>query len=208
MLFRSDEFQDNNELQKQILFLLAERLGYEGDGVPGPEFLERSKLFFVGDEKQSIYRFRGADVSVFKSLSSEIVKAGGASIDLRTNYRTEPDLIEEFNRIFLRVMANGGESFEADFESLGTRPAKGIQSRFDYFIKPKKEEKNEDEASQEQAEAAFVANLVKKMTETDEYLIPDSKAENGRRRPKYNEIAILYRTMSRQIGRASCRERV
>lgn len=193
-----DEFQDNNELQKQILFLLAERLGYEGDGVPGPEFLERSKLFFVGDEKQSIYRFRGADVSVFKSLSSEIVKAGGASIDLRTNYRTEPDLIEEFNRIFLRVMANGGESFEADFESLGTRPAKGIQSRFDYFIKPKKEEKNEDEASQEQAEAAFVANLVKKMTETDEYLIPDSKAENGRRRPKFNEIAILYRTMSRQ----------
>ena len=72
-----DEFQDNNSLQKELLYLLAEADESEGDGVPKASDLNPSKLFFVGDEKQSIYRFRGADVSVFKQLSAELVAAGG-----------------------------------------------------------------------------------------------------------------------------------
>ncbi|HWP68626.1 MAG TPA: UvrD-helicase domain-containing protein, partial [Rectinemataceae bacterium] len=50
-----DEFQDNNELQKNLLYLLAEKKGRESDDIPLSEDLEDGKLFFVGDEKQSIY---------------------------------------------------------------------------------------------------------------------------------------------------------
>lgn len=91
-----DEFQDDNILQKELLFLLAEKEDCFTQGIPLAKDLNPKKLFFVGDEKQSIYKFRGADVEVFRSLSSELT--GKAS--LSTNYRSEPALIAAFNTIF------------------------------------------------------------------------------------------------------------
>jgi ATP-dependent helicase/nuclease subunit A len=98
-----DEFQDNNELQKDILFLLAEKLDVCGKGVPDAKDLCPGKLFFVGDEKQSIYLFRGADVSVFRRLKEEIKSS---DLPLRINYRSSPALIGAFNAIF------GGSNFD------------------------------------------------------------------------------------------------
>ncbi|MDR2134074.1 MAG: UvrD-helicase domain-containing protein, partial [Treponema sp.] len=112
-----DEFQDNNELQKELLFLLAEKEGEERDGIPPPENLLPGKLFFVGDEKQSIYRFRGADVSVFRRLKEEL---GGADISLRNNYRSSPELIGAFNALF------GG----SDFDPKGEKPTGEYPSIF------------------------------------------------------------------------------
>ncbi|MDR2052256.1 MAG: UvrD-helicase domain-containing protein, partial [Treponema sp.] len=98
-----DEFQDNNALQKELLFLLAENEARQEKSVPAAEELLDNKLFFVGDEKQSIYRFRGADVSVFRKLQEEL--AGGV-LRLKTNYRSSPALIGAFNAIF------GGSEFD------------------------------------------------------------------------------------------------
>lgn len=92
-----DEFQDNNTAQRDMLFLLAERQDRMEKGVPSVDELCPDKLFFVGDEKQSIYRFRGADVSVFRRLSDEF-KNGNLS--MHTNYRSHPSLIASFNTIF------------------------------------------------------------------------------------------------------------
>lgn len=92
-----DEFQDNNSEQRDMLFLLAENLERTEKGVPAVEELCPEKLFFVGDEKQSIYRFRGADVSVFRALSNDF-KDGNLS--MTTNYRSKPALIAAFNTIF------------------------------------------------------------------------------------------------------------
>jgi ATP-dependent helicase/nuclease subunit A len=98
-----DEFQDNNELQKELLFLLAEKPGVMRKHVPGAEDLSPGKLFFVGDEKQSIYLFRGADVSVFRKLKAELQSK---DMPLKTNYRSAPNLIGAFNAIF------GGSVFD------------------------------------------------------------------------------------------------
>lgn len=92
-----DEFQDNNQQQRDMLFLLAEKLGRHEKGIPKVQDLCPDKLFFVGDEKQSIYRFRGADVSVFRALSKDF-KDGNLSMS--TNYRSHPSLITAFNTIF------------------------------------------------------------------------------------------------------------
>ncbi|MDR0455652.1 MAG: UvrD-helicase domain-containing protein [Treponema sp.] len=102
-----DEFQDNNELQKDLLFLLAEKPEITNNTVPPAQDLSAGKLFFVGDEKQSIYRFRGADVSVFRTLSKEL---GGGDLPLKTNYRSAPLLIGAFNAIF------GGSGFDPEGE--------------------------------------------------------------------------------------------
>ncbi|MDR2767647.1 MAG: UvrD-helicase domain-containing protein [Treponema sp.] len=98
-----DEFQDNNSLQRDLVYLLAEKQTLCGGGVPAPEDLCPGKVFFVGDEKQSIYRFRGADVSVFRRLSRDI----GGSLALSRNYRSHPDLIRAFNRIFGGLRSEG-----------------------------------------------------------------------------------------------------
>ena len=92
-----DEFQDNNELQKDILFLIAEKSEKSNDIIPPVDDLYPDKLFFVGDEKQSIYFFRGADVSVFRRLKEEIKSK---DLPLKINYRSSPVLIGAFNAIF------------------------------------------------------------------------------------------------------------
>ncbi|WP_428771710.1 UvrD-helicase domain-containing protein [Treponema sp. HNW] len=92
-----DEFQDNNRQQRDMLFLLAERPERNEKSVPKAADLCPDKLFFVGDEKQSIYLFRGADVSVFRKLKADLSDRGAS---LAKNYRSSPELIAAFNRFF------------------------------------------------------------------------------------------------------------
>ncbi|NMA23062.1 MAG: UvrD-helicase domain-containing protein, partial [Spirochaetales bacterium] len=155
------------------------------------------KLFFVGDEKQSIYRFRGADVSVFKALGDELRSIGGKEFTLNTNYRSEPALIEWFNNLFDTVMTNEGQSWEADFTTLGTRlPSEGINASIKLMIKAFTEAE-EDEAKSSDAEALAIADLVEEMLYTDSYLIP---SKEGPRRPEPSDIALLMRTTGNQLS--------
>lgn len=198
-----DEFQDNNDQQKRLLYLLAEKSSFCSEGIPLPEELKEDKLFFVGDEKQSIYRFRGADVSVFKHLSDELVKVGGLSLSLDTNYRSEPALIQLFNTMFPRVMANDGEAYEADFAPLGFRqPTAGVEPTCTLLVKPyspsdQTNEEEEESASSSDAEAMAVAELMVHMMNSDDYLIPSSE---GPRRPRPSDMALLMRTTSNQLS--------
>ena len=92
-----DEFQDTNELQAAIV-----------DAVAGPE----ATLFFVGDEFQSIYRFRHADVDVFRRRRDEVREGDGeGAISLRTNYRSRPEVLAVVNHLF-------GDAFGPTYEPL------------------------------------------------------------------------------------------
>lgn len=87
-----DEFQDTNPLQWQVL--QSWLASYESDA-------RRPQVFLVGDPKQSIYRFRGAEPRVFEVARAQLVRDFGASA-LRTNVtrRNAPELVEVFNRVF------------------------------------------------------------------------------------------------------------
>jgi len=87
-----DEFQDTNPLQWQVL---QSWLGsYEADA-------HRPRIFLVGDPKQSIYRFRGAEPRVFDVAREHLARDYGAAA-LRTNVtrRNAPPLVELYNRVF------------------------------------------------------------------------------------------------------------
>ena len=102
-----DEFQDNNALQRDLVYLLAEKSSRMEKGIPGPEDLEANRMFFVGDEKQSIYRFRGADVAVFRTLGLDLFgQPGNGNITLIHNYRSKPGLVAAFNLVFSGVFAS------------------------------------------------------------------------------------------------------
>jgi ATP-dependent helicase/nuclease subunit A len=87
-----DEFQDTNPLQWQVL--QSWLASYEGDA-------QRPQVFLVGDPKQSIYRFRGAEPRVFDVARERLARDFGAA-SLRTNVtrRNAPELVTVFNRVF------------------------------------------------------------------------------------------------------------
>ncbi|MGD0166316.1 MAG: UvrD-helicase domain-containing protein [Gaiellaceae bacterium] len=93
--FRSlmvDEFQDTNRLQCEIIDLLAGEVGAaSAAAAAGVE-----ELFFVGDEFQSIYRFRHADVDVFRERREQ----SGEVLALTFNYRSRPELLGAVNHLF------------------------------------------------------------------------------------------------------------
>ena len=84
-----DEFQDTDGLQWSIV----EALARPADGT-------NDRLFFVGDVKQAIYGFRGGDVQVFNAARRTVRHA----VELSTNYRSRPELIAFFNRLFADVL--------------------------------------------------------------------------------------------------------
>jgi ATP-dependent exoDNAse (exonuclease V) beta subunit len=93
--FRSilvDEFQDTNRLQTEIIDLLRT-----------PE----TELFFVGDEFQSIYGFRHADVQVFRERRDAVEQP----LSLTLNYRSRPEVLAAVNELF-------GSDFGSEFQEL------------------------------------------------------------------------------------------
>ena len=115
-----DEFQDTNVLQLELTFLLAEAR----DGAPrplGPEGprglpLEPGFLCAVGDRKQSIYDFRGADVEVFEELARAVEAGGGERRFLRVSRRAQPELVVALNGILGPVLGQTpGAPWEVPF---------------------------------------------------------------------------------------------
>ncbi|MCQ2240713.1 UvrD-helicase domain-containing protein [Treponema sp.] len=188
-----DEFQDNNKDQRDMLFMLAEKLSRKEKGVPEVNELEKEKLFFVGDEKQSIYRFRGADVSVFNALSEDF-KEG--NLNMSTNYRSDSALIKGFNTIF------GGYEYP-----LPAAP------------KENPEENSTDETETEIPSAFFSSNknysseIPKYEAIYKEVLLPKSKEEEASDIAKYKEIyaphihfALYDKTQDAAVGTPSMEE--
>ena len=190
-----DEFQDNNSKQRDLLFLLAEKKDICNTGcIPTIDELEEEKLFFVGDDKQSIYRFRGADVSVFRRLQEEIAVNGNA-LTLRKNYRSQSKLINHFNDVFSTVFTTSstGADYEAQYNPIETgRKEDNTQSKIVFAVYDKDEiKKEEDDIGAFEAE--LVGSYCDRVLNTDEFLV------NGKR-PNPEDIAILFKSSSNQMN--------
>lgn len=92
-----DEFQDTNEVQKMIFYKLCSK----------EEMLDRNNLFVVGDPKQSIYGFRGADLEVFYQVVEDIGKVSNKKpISLDKNFRTVNTVLNFINSLFSSLMGD------------------------------------------------------------------------------------------------------
>ena len=195
-----DEFQDNNDDYRCLLYLLCEKKELFTNGIPVPADLEEGKIFLVGDEKQSIYRFRGADVSVFKKMQEEISGCGGTLIELDTNFRTNKVLLENLNKLFSGAMRDSTRDFEARFRDLKPGLDNGLASRtiLHCNVHKTREENTEGLADYSASEAAGIADLILEMTGTDSFLI--NTKDRGAVRPDFSDISILLRKSTNQAA--------
>ena len=98
-----DEFQDTDSAQWEIARALT-RIGEE-EPAAGPQ------LFLVGDPKQSIYRFRGADIDVWNQARAQL-EQDGRSLELSWNFRSDPRLVEFVNRVGRRALDETAAALE------------------------------------------------------------------------------------------------
>jgi ATP-dependent helicase/nuclease subunit A len=99
-----DEFQDTDPLQTDIMLLLAARendIVHPFDATPTP-----GKLFVVGDPKQSIYRFRRADIVIYHKVKEFLCSHGAKSAELSTNFRSVPGISAAINGAFELAMTD------------------------------------------------------------------------------------------------------
>jgi ATP-dependent helicase/nuclease subunit A len=111
-----DEFQDTDPLQAELLLLLAAddptaRDAWRVRPVPG-------KLFVVGDPKQSIYRFRRADVRIYSRVCAQLEKHGARREQLTTSFRGVPNLQRAVNAAFAPLMTGNHETMQASYVKL------------------------------------------------------------------------------------------
>jgi ATP-dependent helicase/nuclease subunit A len=99
-----DEFQDTDPLQYDVVFMLA-AVETETVGDPMELTLRPGSLFIVGDAKQSIYRFRRADVAAFSRAVQCVGAQGGRLLDLTTNFRSRRPILEFVNGVCERSLA-------------------------------------------------------------------------------------------------------
>jgi ATP-dependent exoDNAse (exonuclease V) beta subunit len=111
-----DEFQDTDPLQAEILLLLAAADPSADNGlaaVPAP-----GKLFVVGDPKQSIYRFRRADVALYEAIKRRLVEHGARVVHLVTSFRSAPSIQSVVNAAFAPKMKGAANGSQAEYVAL------------------------------------------------------------------------------------------
>ena len=117
-----DEFQDTDPLQVAILWLLC------GDGDPAGNWqaqtLRPGALFCVGDPKQAIYRFRGADINTYQAARDAIAQSPlGERLFITTNFRSDEPIIRWVNDAFAGPLAAEGQPGFVALEARTLPPA-------------------------------------------------------------------------------------
>lgn len=182
-----DEFQDTNHVQAELLMCLA-----------GPE----TRVFFIGDDKQSIYKFQGADVATFnlrkQSMGAQSTGMSGESLvtQLTKSFRSHPDVVAFVNEVFSQLL-DGDPAvlpYVAAFEALEPartkpEPPEGEMSPAAIDVVLFDPDPEDDSGlSPDQLEACQVAHWIKSKVDGGERI---EEKGGGSRAITYGDFAVL-----------------
>lgn len=118
-----DEFQDTDPIQAEIMFYLT---GQDVSEKNWRKLVPRQgSLFVVGDPKQSIYRFRRADIDTYNEVKKLIEQSGGRVLHLTSNFRSVQAIADWVNPLFKELLPSKATSFQAAFTGLDPVRANG-----------------------------------------------------------------------------------
>ena len=180
--FLIDEFQDTNPMQAEIFFYLSSEKPAKRweQCVPRP-----GSLFIVGDPKQSIYRFRGADVKSFLYVKELFIDHVGDVLSLCRNFRSTKNLCEYFNRVFVKLLPEE-TSDQSKFEEipLPEETVNEFQGVFKYDV-------HEGKADNEKhRDRLLIPKIIKGLVNNEEYKIR-AKGDKEPRPIRYSDFMII-----------------
>lgn len=189
-----DEYQDVNALQESIFDLIS----------------SNNNRFMVGDMKQSIYRFRNADPTIFKHKLDTYKDEENKVITLNLNYRSRDDVLVSVNDVFEKIMSEEvGEMIYDENQRLNTgdKNYENINDDIDgsnktevYIIDNSKDESDndseEESLSKTEIEARFIAEKIAQLKADGYKIRQEVKSQDGTshfeyRNIKNSDIAIL-----------------
>jgi ATP-dependent helicase/nuclease subunit A len=185
-----DEFQDTNTIQRKIVYALA-----------SPE--RGGRLFVVGDAKQSIYRFRQAQVSIFTETSRDVARITGAMpARLSQSFRSHRTLVDACNALFSGILQPLDGCTHADYEArpgpLAAQrhmefPRQGADAPVEIMILPRKDGNNET-INVEEARRWEALALAQRLLALAEGKFPVWDRRDRQERPFcFDDAAILFR---------------
>ena len=159
-----DEFQDTDPLQAEILWRLA------GEGPQGCAWQDRKirpgALFLVGDPKQAIYRFRGADVATYLTAKKALSDHDPLSIlEISANFRSQPAILQFVNDNFASMLdvARGQPGFSA-LAPVRKPAAQSAVATFEIMIEERhRNEKGLIAKELRREESGLVADIVQRL---------------------------------------------
>lgn len=192
--FLVDEFQDTNGLQRDLMDRLALR--------------RDANLFIVGDRKQSVYGFRGADVDVFREMTAAIERAGGTQQPLHLNFRSQKPIIEVLNRLFTKIFRARADvpadqldelGFVSHENSTAHRAAKDAGPLVEFLASVLPDSRKtfdtvaEDDNAVDSRDAREhdAAQVVERINE-----LVNGGTRNGGVKIEYGQIAVLFRALT------------
>jgi ATP-dependent helicase/nuclease subunit A len=188
-----DEFQDTDPLQVEVVFFLCEKKG--GRAKKWQEVqLEAGKLFLVGDPKQSIYRFRRADIEIYEEAKQKLKASGGQVEDLTQNFRTLEPVVDWVNAKFSALLSQGSLTYvpQKAHRAL-TLHSQNLPPLLKLQLPPFPEDATV--AQKRRLEAESVAAFLKETLFPQGFLIEDSKTK-AMRPLRPGDVAILFRELS------------
>ncbi|MDX2163128.1 MAG: UvrD-helicase domain-containing protein [bacterium] len=186
-----DEFQDTNARQWEIVNALA-------------DLDEGGRVFLVGDPKQSIYAFRGADVSVFEQVRADFrARPNAREIIMAESFRTHQRLIDGFNAWFAHVLRRETHSpvapYQVNYDPLSASRTLDAEAPCVEWVLVDKGMLKGDADQEPQAarrwEARAVVERLRTIVETERWTVFDR--ETRQHRPiRYGDIALLFQAMT------------
>jgi len=197
-----DEYQDINPVQQRLIDLLS----------------GCAKVFVVGDVKQSIYAWRGADCGLFvERLGRTEIDRSKSRVDLNENFRSRPGILNFVNEIFARIMTKSVAAINYD-ENAALKPFNAspgnAQTKPDVELIIVNEDHAEEKQSDEEEEnnqtgivsseainrrALAVAHRIKELVEVEKFEVYD-KTSNSYRPCRWADFVILTRAFEQRAN--------
>ena len=181
-----DEFQDTDPVQAEIILFLTGSNNDEGNWkniIPAP-----GSLFVVGDPKQSIYRFRRADIDIYNLVKTIFDGSGGEVLNLYSNFRSLPFMQEAVEDVFKSILPEEETRYQARYFPLDTVKELNGDCNFGVMENPIRTVDRHIPAEVARIDAARIANWIKSAVNGSIRLQDD---DGNALKPRYSDFLIL-----------------